>query len=991
VNAQDNPVRFEHLTIKDGLSQSMIYSIFQDSFGYLWIGTQDGLNRYDGNQFTVYKNNPFDSTTLTHNWVWSVQEDNHGDIWLGTFQGLCKYIRTENRFVQYYNKMEDPTSVSGNRPNFILKDKKGRLWISSWSKGLNLYDEKTNSFRRFLNDPDNDASLSDNYIRTLFCDHEGVIWVGTWNGGLNKMIEDENGIRFLRYDAIKAYGLEGGNRITSIASDKENNLWIASYESGLIKYDRLKKRFERFPNFSNDDVNKIISDSKGNIWIGTNKGLVFFDSQTKTFNTYVHNPQNQSSISSNVIYALAEDRDGLVWISGNGLDKYDPHKNVFRTYRNEADNSKSLTQNSVWSFCEDDNNKIWIGTESGPVNIFDPVSKICSVVNIKDDRGNTASYVHGMVLHDGIMWLASVNVGLIRYDLKSGKAKFYNGAHPSALGKVAHCDEVLLDNDNTLWISTNENGLFHLDPKTDQVTQYNHDPNNPHSLGANFLRTLYKDRKGNIWIGFWGGGMSMLDKTKNQFINYAYDRKNINGLSDQVVNNIEQENDSIYWISTQTGLNRFNINTGRFKHFFEKDNLISNVVYDMLRDEKGNYWISSNGGLSSLNSKTFQFRNYTEDDGLQSNEFNANASLKSTAGEFYFGGVNGFTVFDPAHIKENEKSMHVVLEQYKVHDQSFIPEKTVHLDHHQNYLSFHFSALEFSAPKKIKYAYMLENFDKEWNQIGNSHEAFYTNLDPGKYVFRVKASNAEGFWSDEETTMTVMINPPFWRTWWFIFLVVVVLLSMMYGIHRYRLLQSLRLERLRNKIASDLHDEVGSSLTRISIYSDLLQNGMSEAENTGYLKRIGEVSREVVGTMSDIVWSIDSRNDSFGALILRMKDFANEILQAKNIEVDFNSTQIDADQILDPELKQNIYLIFKETVNNIVKHATASQVKVILTNDRTQFSLTIQDNGKGFQSNGNHRGNGLRNIERRAKAMNAVFSIKSFQGTVISVTRPGIF
>jgi signal transduction histidine kinase len=238
--------------------------------------------------------------------------------------------------------------------------------------------------------------------------------------------------------------------------------------------------------------------------------------------------------------------------------------------------------------------------------------------------------------------------------------------------------------------------------------------------------------------------------------------------------------------------------------------------------------------------------------------------------------------------------------------------------------------------------------------------------------------------------MAIVIRPPYWRTWWFVLLVIILVVALAYSVHRYRLRQTLQLERLRNKIASDLHDEVGSSLTRISIYSDLLQNGMTEKENVTYLKRINEVSREVVGTMSDIVWSIDNRNDSFGALILRMKDFANEVLQAKNIEIEFLTESVDNEKILDPALKQNLYLIFKESINNVIKHAQACKVKVHLINTTEQFTMTIYDDGKGFLTDTVSRGNGLRNMERRAKAMNAEFSLQSREGTLLTIKRVGI-
>jgi ligand-binding sensor domain-containing protein/signal transduction histidine kinase len=979
--------RFDHYTIKDGLSQSQAFWLFEDSYGYLWIGTQDGLNRFDGNTFKVYKNNPFDSTTLTHNWVWTIEEDERGDLWIGTFQGLCKYLRKEDRFVQYYHNSNDPNSISGNRPNYILRDKKNRLWISSWNSGLNLYDPKTDRFQRFQYEEDNVRSLSDNAVRTLFCDHRGTIWVGTWNGGLNKMIETEGGIRFQRYNEQKEFGTDGGKRITSISEDQDRNLWIGSYGDGIVKLDPSRTLFARVPGFAANDVNKIMTDVEGNTWVGTNSGIRIFHHNAGEVEFLQHNPRDQSGISSNVIYAITQDRSGIVWVAGNGLDKYDPRKNLFETYRNNPDDPQSLGQNVVWSFCEDNEGYIWIGTESGPLNVFDPIKKKFRRVTVHDHKGNIAENIHQIVQRKDEMWLGSFKSGLIRYHRKTGKATFFLNNHNSILGKIALVSEVLLDDDGTLWIGTNENGLIHYDPERDSVFNYLYKKDDANAIGSNFLNTIMKDSHGYLWIGFWGGGMSRLDKKTGKFTNYTYDRKNKNGLSDQVVVSIRQQNDSIYWICTNSGLNRLNLNTGQFKHFFEKDGLNNNVVYDILEDHEGNYWISSDHGLNKFYTLSYRFKNYTYEDGLQSDEFNTNAALKSSAGELYFGGVNGFNIFDPAKIVENTKSPKLIIESYTIHDKTFPTQKSIALDYHENYISFSFTAPEFTSPHKIKYSYMLEGFDNSWSEASVKREAVYTNLDPGNYTFRVRAGNPDGYWSDPGESISFTIAPPFWKTMWFRLMVVLTVGAVVYCLHRYRLAQSIKIERLRNKIASDLHDEVGSSLTRISIYSDLLQNGAANGEGSGYLKNINSLSREVVSTMSDIVWSIDNRSDTMGALIFRMKDLATDLFQTKNIDLDFKISGVNEKITLDPAQKQNLYLIFKESINNIVKHADATKVTVRITNQGNEFMMTIHDNGKGVTVNGNSKGNGLRNMQRRAEAIDGRFLIENNSGTIITLKR----
>jgi ligand-binding sensor domain-containing protein/two-component sensor histidine kinase len=937
------------------------------------VGSQDGLNNFNGYDFNVFKNNPFDSTTLTHNWVWAIAEDRRGDLWVGTFQGLCKYVRSEDRFIQFYNDPKNPASISGNRPNALIKDKKGRIWISVWGSGLNLYDEKTNSFIRFKYNESDVNSISSNSVRSLFCDAAGTVWVGTWNNGLNRVIEDEHGFRFHRY------GVESCNQITTLAEDTDKNLWIGSYESGVCLLNDKRDRFSKLPDFSQNDVNKIIFDSKGNGWIGTNSGLYFYDWATSKFINFKNEPGNSFSISSNTIYALFEDKKGIIWFSGVGLDKFDPKKNIFKSF---------LRDRFVWTFCEDDEHKIWIGSENNAIDIFDPATETFQQLVVNDTHGVPVTNIHRIVFSKGVFWIASFKHGLTRYEKTSGKTYSFLSNHPSILGKISLIEDVLIDNDNSIWVATNENGLIHYFPDTQKTEQYTVNPKDiDHTIGSNFINSLSKDTNGNIWIGFWGGGMSMLDRQTMKFVNYQYDRKNNNGLSDQIVTGINQD-DSVFWICTHSGLNKLNVNTNTFTHFFEKDGLPNNVTYETLKDSNGNLWISTNGGISRFTINTGKFKNYTSEDGLQNNEFNSNAALKSKSGDFYFGGINGFTVFKPDKLKDDNVPPTVIISSFHVFDKHIpIPQTPLNLPYDQNYISFQFTAFEYSSPEKIKFECRLDGFDTDWEKIGNRRFATYTNLDPGTYTFSVRATNADGYRSESETNLRFTIAPPFWKTWWFVCLIVLLSLSIIYFIHNYRLNQSLKFERLRNKIASDLHDEVGSSLTRISIYSDLIQNGSEITEQKNYLQQISEMSREVVSTMSDIVWSIDNRNDSMGALVIRMKDFAAELLHSKNIELKFVVQGVDETKTLDPALKQNIYLIFKESIHNILKHAKATAVEVSLLNEDNFFQMTIRDDGKGFVQNGTSKGNGLRNMQRRSRDIDAEFKIHQHNGTTILIKR----
>ena len=983
-NAQ-REFRFDHITTKDGLSQSQPNCIFEDSRGYIWVGTQDGLNRFDGYEFKVYKNDPFDSTTITHNWIWSINEDDNGNIWVATFMGVCKLVRDENRFIRYFHSNKDSTSISGNRTNFILKDRKGQIWISSWGAGLNLYNQKQNTFARFTNESVNTLSISSNYIRTLFCDRDGTVWVGSNHSAIDRIIQKDNTTLIKRYtfSSIREFGIQ--NTITSIEEDQQGQLWVATTDAGLWLFNKKTESLTPIQNLKTKSLNKIKRDTKNNFWIGTNAGLYFTSNEGQQFAHFKENVDAQG-ISRNVIYDIIEDHAGTIWISGNGLDLFDPGQNKFQSYSSDPSDKSRLSHNVIWSFCEDDEGEIWIGTETGPINVFDPKTKSFKQKTILGANGQLPQNINSIDFGNNTFWIASSTEGLVRYDKKTNSSQFFHQNHNSILGNTSNITEVFLDRDETVWVGSDKNGLVNYNPKTDELIHFKKNPDDPSSLGSNWVNTIYQDESGNIWIGFWGGGLSKFDKVKKKFTNYGYDRKNQKGISGDVVNCILQDSDTTFWISTHSGLNKLNIKTGEFRHFFEKDGLANNVAYEILKDSLNNLWISTNGGLSRFNSSNNTFKTFTIEDGLQNNEFNARASLVSSTGEFYFGGINGFSVFRPEQLGGDSLSPSLVINSLKVFDQELpVSGKQIKLKHNQNYLTFQFAALEFISPEKIRYAFMLEGLEDSWVDAGKRRYVSYTNLNPGTYTFHLKAANSDGYWNEPSALVKFVISPPYWKTWWFLSLSFMAVVSFAYTFHRYRLTQSLKVERLRNQIASDLHDEVGSSLTKISIYSDLLQSGSEENQKKNYLSAISDLSREIIGTMSDIVWSIDNRNDSLGALIIRMKDFTGEMLQTKNIEFDFVLEHLDENQKLDQAIKQNIYLIFKETINNIVKHAAASYVRISIANQNAKFTMSIQDNGVGFFPEIITKGNGLINVKRRIKEIGGELEIINNKGTIIKI------
>lgn len=489
----------------------------------------------------------------------------------------------------------------------------------------------------------------------------------------------------------------------------------------------------------------------------------------------------------------------------------------------------------------------------------------------------------------------------------------------------------------------------------------------------------------------------LYDKARNQFVKVAETGRVI-------------QNNNPFYLEikpyTETEMLLITKDEARAIRYINPDSIVSEPLFKMhlsdgLRSfvaHKKAIWYVNANQLVRWNPVKNEKHIYTQADGLAASDFNT--VYKDKQGRIFVSSVDGLTWFYPEEIVDDTVSRKIVFTDFKLFNHSATQKpdsiynfsiatqpaqlKSVQLNHNHNFFTIGFAALEFMAPEKIQYAYRLTGFDKDWVHVGNRTFASYTNLDPGSYLFEVKATNPDGYWSNDFAKLTLIIQPPFWRTWWFIALAILVVGALLYAIHRYRLTQSLKLERLRTKIASDLHDEVGSSLTKISIYSELVQNGTHEKEKANYLQSIGSLSREVVSTMSDIVWSIDNNNDTLNELINRMKDFATEVLEAKGIDFEFLLHKTEGNKILEPIVRQSIYLIFKEAINNVVKHAEATHVKVSITT-LPHFELRIEDNGIGLVEQPAQTGNGLRNMKRRAESIGGTLTFSATSGTTITL------
>ncbi len=815
-------VQFDHLNIENGLSQNAGLAIFQDSRGYLWFGTQDGLNRYDGYTFKIYKNDPDDLKSLSHNSILALAEDKNASLWIGTCGGgLNRFDPTTETFVRYHHDSNNPSSLSDDTVTSIKQDSSGVFWIGTLD-GLDRYNPKTDSFDHFKNDPNDPASLSSNVVSVVFEDSKHQLWIGTGcNGiegsGLNRFDPSTGKVVRYQHNESEPQAISSNN-IASMYEAPDGMLWIATggyslHGEGLDQFDPQTGKTRHFSHdqkitdsLSGNDLMTLWGDANGTLWIGTwANGLDSMDlSQPGHFLHYQNDPLFPNSLSGNEVWSVFGDRSGILWIgtSHSGINKLAANAGQFSLYRNNPSDPSSLSINATGAFAEDRQGNIWTATWGGGLDRFDPLTG--RFEHYRHDPTNPDSlsadlFVNVYIDSFGNVWAGTLGKGLNKLDTTTGKVVhfLYDPTNSTSIANDSIAT-IIPDKNNGLWIGT-FGGLSHYDPYANTFTNYSNDPANPSSLSKNKVVSLYIDSKNILWIGTWGGGLNQLDLNNPlhsnprtaTFIQYRHNADDSSSLSEDSVWSIHETADGFIWLATQLGLNRFDPRTQMFKHYTEKNGLPNNVVLGILEDDRGNLWLPTNNGLAEFDPRVETFTVYDASDGLQSNEFNSNAYFRSSNGTMYVGGINGFNLFRPESIKPNLITPQVAVTKFEVLNKSLNVELTgrqpIQLSHQQNFISLEFSAFDFQAPQKNQYAYKLEGFDDDWVQAGNRRYATYTNLPGGNYIFRVKASNSDGVWNEAGTAIPIVITPPFWQTWWFIGSLILVLSTLVAGGFRLRL------------------------------------------------------------------------------------------------------------------------------------------------------------------------------------------------------------
>ncbi len=846
-------VRFEHINSGKGLSGQFVLSVLQDSLGFIWIATDDGLDKYDGYSFTVYKHDPDDPYSLSASAINALYEDRNQVLWVGTTNGLSRLDRQTDRFIRYQYNENDPASLSYNRVRAICQDQDGALWVATLG-GLNRLDPETGQFERFLHDENDPASLISNQVWDVSLDRQGVLWVGT-SAGLDRF--DRAARSFIHYrpepDTLAS------RVITKIIEDRRGVLWVGS-EGGLYRFDRQLQIFDPWPDAGDASVGigvivvrALLEDRSGALWVGGDgSGLIRLSSDRQNFVHYMPTPGDPYSLSSVSVIALYQDRAGAVWVgtTATGVDRVDPQASRFMHYFSNPNQLDSLGGNLVNGIFQDRQGTIWVGAAGGGLNVLD--AQTGQFKHYHPEPGNPNSLSLNVVVPvygdaRGNLWIGTWGGGLDRLDVQTGHFIHYRAdpQNPRSLSSniVATIAE---DCQGNMWIGTWGGGLNRLDPVTDTFTRYLYNPSAPGSLRDNRVSTIFVDRRCDMWVGLIGGGLAKYAPATDDFIAYQFDSRDPTSLGQVSVYDILEDHAGRLWVATGSSLDWFDQKAGVFHHYTEKDGFPAGLIVSILEDnvppeQGGPYlWVSTVKGLSRFDPDTGEVRNYDAGDGLKDQAFRHGSRLKADSGLLYFGGSNGLTVFDPLRvIKDNPYIPPVVLTGFQVFNrpvaiggdsplkQHINLAQSITLNADQSVFSFEFAALNFTAPEKNQYAYKMEGVDRDWVYTrGDRRFVTYTNLDPGNYVFHVKASNNDGIWNETGLSLKLNILPPWWETWWFRSLALLFTAGLLIGGYCWQIRTARRQKAQLEKLVAERTRELSDSQQRFKELSEATFEGI---------------------------------------------------------------------------------------------------------------------------------------------------------------------
>ena len=995
VHAQDPPLRFHHLTSRDGLSQSQVFCILQDHRGYMWFGTRDGLNRYDGYGFKTYRHDPQDPDSLSDHYVYVLYEDSQGILWIGTRGGLNRFDPATEQFSHYRAGAKQDNGLSGNTVTSLAGDGTS-LWVGMSDGGLNKLDVSTGRVTWYQHNPDDKTSISSNTIWSLLCDSQGRLWVGTEMTGFNRLDPGADG--FTRYQSQPGQTGVLPGTVWSLFEDREGILWVGTH-SGLQLFDPESGRFTNYIHDPEDAnsiglgrVQIIREDSKGSLWIGTmGGGLNRFDRKTETFVQYTRRFGDPLSLSHNSVWSLHEDRTGLLWVGtfGGGVNRVDTDGSQFgHTTRN---GEEGLSSNVVTCFYEDARGVLWIGTFGGGLNRLDPDGSYRHYLPDTNDPTSIADDVIFDIEEDdtGALWLGTFHSGLERLDPKTGIFTHYP-PDPQNGDSLADSEvrSIYRDQEGSLWLGLVYGGVDRMWLDRPGVFEHHqNDPSDAQSLSHNSVIVIRGNPSNPIqpmWIGTWGEGLNRMEPSKpGRFTVYRNDPADPNSLSNNVIFAIRDGGDGVLWVGTSGGLNRMDVTQGTFRSWHLRDGMPNEVVYGILGDGNGFLWLSTNKGLSRFDPNSFSFRNYTVHDGLQGDEFKPGSALRARDGRLFFGGLDGFNAFFPDQIQPDEAQPQVVITEFLLNNQPVLTRKRdpnsplkrsiwatdqIRLDYRQTVFGFDFAGLHYDAPEKNRYRYRLKGFNDSWTEVdAHQRRATYTHLDPATYTFEILASNKDNVWSNHGKSVQVTVESPPWKSLWAYVLYVLAISGLLFWymtIQRQKHAQEqrvierlLEVDKIKDEFLANTSHELRTPLNGIIGLAESLEErggGSFPQEVRDDLFMIASSGRRLARLVDDILDFSRLKNRelglrrtpvALGPLTDVILTLSRPFIEGKDLvlenAVDPNLSFVDADE-------DRLQQILLNLVGNAIKFTASGSVRVEAKVQDSKVIVSVIDTGIGI-------------------------------------------
>ncbi len=980
---------FKHLSISDGLSQNTVMSIMQDKYGYMWFGTQDGLNRYDGKDFKLYKHSHKDLNSITSSIIRLIIETSDGELWIGTNSGgLSRLRRTSDDFENYIYSVEDRNSLSGINVFALFEDSKKNLWIGTQNGGLNKFNRSTKKFTRYKFNRDKPKSISSNNIRAIFEDSSGTLWIGNNTGGLNKFNPDTETFDSFCYSksgninddsVITIFEYEPG--VLLIGTDGDG---VKIFNSIQNKYD--KKAQDTLPMFlQNERIRDFYKDNKGVLWLTTfGNGIITVKKNDKNkfmFRNYKNNVFSKTSLNNNQVLCIFKNKEGMLYFgtSGGGVNILDKERTYFKNFRTNPIDIRGIKNRYVRSVFEDSDGTLMIGTDRDGLNIIN------GDFNYKlTNFGKNRIY---SIMRDsfGTLWVGTFGDGL--YMSKNRVKKFIryvnHEKHPD-IGEMQAIKVIFEDSDNTLWIGTQFGGLNRYDRNLETFKSYKHSKYNKNSISNNHIRAINEDRYGNLWIGTWDG-INKFRKENNKFTQYVKKgKKNILG-NNHILSMLIDKN-GIIWIGTWgAGLHRYDPVKEKWNSNTEADGFPNNVIYAIL-EEKNNkpdpvLWMSSNRGIIRYETKNKGIKVYDSSSGLQSDEFNGGSFFQNKKGEMYFGGINGLTKFDPSAIKDNPYAPKVqisgikVFNEYKRFDKPVEDVKEITLNYDENYFAIEFILLSYRSSNQNTYKYKLDGFDKDWIDSGKRNNAGYTNLEGGSYTFFVKGANNDGVWCNKTTALKINIIPPYWRALWFktiAFLLILVVVLLIYKLRvRKHKLEKIKLEKINFNLNKEISERIKAEEEKDKLQKKLIQSEKMEV--------LGVLAGGVAHDLNNILGAIVSYPD-----ILLMKLPQNSPLRRPVLSIQQSGKKAaavvkDLLTLARRGVKEKKIINLNNIIVELFKSAEFKSIKN--ENPNISFNFTLDEQLSNVSGSEIHISKSLLNL-----ILNAVEAIKEDGQIFISTT-----